>query len=32
MHDEGPFEGQEREFTLIQDDDTDLISKLKEII
>ena len=35
MHDEGPSEGQEREFTLIQDDDTDLgsqSSKLKEII
>lgn len=35
LHHEGPSEGQEREFTLIQDDDTDLgsqSSKLKEII
>ena len=35
MHDEGPSEGQERDFILIQDDDSDLgsqSSKLKEII
>jgi len=35
VHDEGPFEGQEKDFILIQDEDTDLGSqgsKLKEII
>ena len=35
LHDEGPSEGQEKDFILIQDEDTDLgsqISKLKEII
>jgi len=35
VHDEGPSEGQERVFILIQDEDTDLgsqSSKLKEII
>lgn len=35
LHDEGPLEGQERKFILIQDDDSDLgsqSSKLKEII
>lgn len=35
LHDEGPSEGHEREFILIQDDDIDLgsqSSKLKEII
>ena len=35
MHDEGPSEGQERDFILIQDDDTDLgsqSSKLKDEI
>ena len=35
MHEEGPFEGQERDFILIQDDDTDLgsqSSNLKKII
>jgi len=35
LHDEGPSEGQERDFILIQDDDVDLgpqSSRLKEII
>jgi len=32
LHDEGPSGSQEADFILIQDDDTDLSSKLKEII
>jgi len=32
LHDEGPSGGQEANFILIQDDDIDLSSKLKEII
>ena len=35
LHEEGPFEGQERDFIFIQDEDTDFgsqSSRLKEII
>jgi len=32
LHDEGPSGGQEADFILIQDDNTDLSSKLKDII
>lgn len=32
MHDEGPSEGQDRDFILIEDEDTDLGSLKDEII
>ena len=32
MHDEGPFEGQDKDFILIEDEDTNLGSLKDEII